>query len=314
MYIYAECFHIKQFYFISRLNYKKNMYNFDLHIHSTLSDGELSPFDIVQMAKRNNVKILAITDHDIVSEKNEIIPLLKKHSIEFLHGVEINCSHKSLRLEVLGYNIDPSNKKLSKKLQEMRNYREKRAKLMIKKLKDKGFEISVERVSEISGYGTIGRPHIAKALLEQGYVKSLNEAFRKYLGDNSPYYVKRMKLEAAEAIALIRDAGGIPVHSHPGFFKTKNIKNHLIELKKLGLMGVEVFYPYPAQLSLYNSSRIKLTPKKYEKYLLSLCEELDLIPTGGTDFHGGESYEKLLKKISHGFEKVAESGFLKSCI
>jgi len=282
------------------------MFKFDLHIHSTLSDGDKSPMEIIRIAVKNKVKLLSITDHDIVLEKNDVNEYAKKHSIKFINGAEINCSHKSLRLEILGYNIDPAERKLSKKLSEMRNFREKRAELMIRKIKEKGFEISSERVSKIAGEGTIGRPHIAKALLEKGYVKSLNEAFRKYLGDNSSCYVKRMKLHAWEAIALVRDAGGIPVHSHPGFFKTKNFKNHLIELKKLGLMGVEVFYPYAMQLPLHNHCGAKLTPKKYEKYLLSLCDELDLIPTGGTDYHGGDHYEKLLDKISHGYEKVEQ--------
>jgi len=284
------------------------MFRFDLHIHSTLSDGEKSSSEIIRMAVKNKVKLLAITDHDIISEKKDISDILKNHSLKFIHGVEINCRHKSVSLEILGYHIDPVEKKLSEKLKEMRDFREKRAEMMIRKLNDRGFEISFERVSELSGKGTIGRPHLAKALLEKGYIKNLQEGFRKYLGDNSPCYVSRMKLDVADAIAIVRNAGGVPVHSHPGFFKTRNLKNHLIELKKLGLMGVEVFYPYPRQVVLRHHSKGSLPQKSYENYLLSLCDELDLIPTGGTDYHGGDNYEELLDKISHGYEKIMGSG------
>lgn len=282
------------------------MFKFDLHIHSTLSDGDKSPAEIILMAVKNKVKLLSITDHDIISAKKDIADLLKTRSLTFIHGIEINCRHKSQSMEILGYYIDPAERKLRDKLKEMREFREKRAEMMIRKLNEKGFGISVERVAEISGQGTIGRPHLAKALLEKGYIKTLNEAFRKYLGDKSPCYVSRMKLDVAEAIALVRNAGGVPVHSHPGFFKARNLKNHLIELKKLGLMGVEVFYPYPRQLSLRHHSKGRVTQKKYENYLLSLCDELDLIPTGGTDYHSGGNYGELADKISHGSDKMGK--------
>ncbi|MBI5376120.1 MAG: PHP domain-containing protein [Candidatus Schekmanbacteria bacterium] len=291
-------------YFKEIIIYIFFMLKFDLHMHSTFSDGEKTPEELVRMAVDNGITTLAITDHDIVEGICIAAAEAKKHLIEIIPGVEVNCVHNTMRMEILGYFIDPANRKLNERLAQMREYREKRADQMIEKLKGINFDISRDRVAEISGTGTIGRPHIARALLEKGYVSSIGEAFRKYLSDNGPCYVSRMKIEAADAIALIRNAGGIPVHSHPGFYKTNDLRQHMIELKKLGLMGVEVFYPYPFQVPLFRNNGEKVSGADYERYLLSIARELEFVVTGGTDYHGGGNYSLTITRISADYEYI----------
>src|SRR3990172_5213380 len=191
------------------------MSKIDLHLHTTYSDGTKTPEELISYIKEFGVGTASITDHDITDGTKEALKISRTLGVEMITGIEINCIHNGSRMEMLGYFIDPDDSELNKKIKEMREFREKRLEKILEKLKSLNMEISKYRVLEIAGEGSIGRPHIAKALLERGYVNSESEAFEKYLADGKPCHVDRMKLTAQEAISLIVNAGGVPVHSHP---------------------------------------------------------------------------------------------------
>ena len=270
------------------------MPNIDLHLHTTYSDGTKSPEELITYLKGFGIKTAAITDHDITDGTKEAVEIGRKVGIEMITGIEINCLHNGSRMEILGYFIDPDNSELNKKIKEMREFRETRLDRIIEKLKNFNMEISKERVLEIAGKGSIGRPHIAQALFEKGYVSTQSEAFEKYLADGKSCHVDRMKLSAQEAISLIKNSGGIPVHSHPGFFKGGNFKKHLAELKGMGLMGIEVIYPYPKS---FNFPEKKSDRASFLNLLRKIAEENDFLLTGGTDFHGNNNYQDLLNNV-----------------
>ena len=277
------------------------MHNIDLHLHTTYSDGTKSPEELITFIKGFGITTASVTDHDITDGTKEAIEIGQKLGMEMIAGIEINCLHNGNRMEILGYFIDPDNSELNKKIKEMREFRETRLDRIIEKLKKHNMEISKERVLEIAGEGSIGRPHIAQALLEKGYVSSPSEAFEKYLADGGPCHVDRMKLSAQEAITLIKNSGGIPVHSHPGYFKGGNFKKHLTELKAMGLMGIEVIYPYPKS---YNFPENKSDRVSFINLLKKIAQENDLLMTGGTDFHGNNSYQDLLNNINIPYEWI----------
>ncbi len=241
----------------------------DLHIHTTASDGDYSPEAVVRAAKAQGFSALAITDHDTLSGLAEAQKISKEIGIELLTGVEISTVHQEKEVHILGYLIDPTNEYLQEKLNLMNNYRQERIAKMVKRLNDLGYEISLNRVYEISGQGAIGRPHVAKALWEKGYIKNIKEAFLKLLSPGCPAYIPRFKITPEEAIELITTAGGIPVLAHPGI----NLDDDLIPyLKNTGLMGLEVWHPE-------HSSQM------VEKYY-KIATQLDLLMTGGSDWHG----------------------------
>jgi predicted metal-dependent phosphoesterase TrpH len=246
----------------------------DLHIHTTASDGRYSPAEIVAMASQKGLVYIAICDHDSI---DGVLPAQKRAAdfpgITVIGGVEINTDVPSGELHVLGYFYDPANQKLIDTLERLRNSRLERAVKMIRKLRNMGIKIDYERVREIAGAGSVGRPHIAEAMLERGYILSLREAFNKYIGRGCPAYVERDKITPLEATRLILRAKGLPVLAHP--FTFDNPETLIIELKNAGLTGLEVYY---------NS----YTPEQIQE-LLQLADKYNLIATGGSDFHGLDS-------------------------
>lgn len=250
----------------------------DLHIHSTASDGTLSPEAIIQLALKKKLSAIAITDHDTVGGVQQLLKQGISPSIHFINGVEISIEapdpfQMGGSLHLLGYGIDPFDDPLNKALKLLQYSRKNRTPKMIAKLNQLGIPITLEQVNHKESVA--GRPHIATALLEMGCVKSFDEAFERYLGHGKPAYVQRLRLNAKEAIQLIRNAGGITVIAHLGVYfslgKTTR-KKLLIRLKELGLQGVEVFYPSHSPAVTHE--------------LKSLAESMDLVMTGGTDFHG----------------------------
>jgi 3',5'-nucleoside bisphosphate phosphatase len=243
----------------------------DLHIHSTASDGRYGPSEIVHMAVTAGMTIIALTDHDTI---DGIFPAIEA-AMEFpaltlIPGVELSTDVPSGEVHVLGYFIDYTNQELKASLERMRNSRAIRTEKMIAKLKELGCDVELARVREIAGNGALGRAHVAQALLEKGYITSFKEAFTKYIGRNGPAYVAREKLKPAEAVQLILKVHGLPVLAHP--FTTLNPETIVKELKMSGLAGMEVYYAgyLPAETN----------------NLLNLAQKYDLIPTGGTDYHG----------------------------
>jgi predicted metal-dependent phosphoesterase TrpH len=245
----------------------------DLHIHSTASDGKFSPHDIVGMALDSGLKIIALTDHDTVKGIIAALEAAKASpDITLIPGVEISTDLADGEAHILGYFIDYTSPEFAKTLERFRNSRVNRGRKMVDKLSSLGIFI------EIAGEGSIGRPHIARAMLEKGYINRFEDAF-KYIGHDGPAYVPRDKMTPEEAVALIVRAKGLPVLAHP--FTVKNPEAMVNSLKKHGLVGIEAYYK-------------DNTPSQTGD-ALKLAEKYGLIATGGTDFHGsGENNETKL--------------------
>ena len=246
----------------------------DLHIHSTASDGRLSPADVVRKSAEIGVTTIALADHD--STDGVAPALLAAEAFPWLKVipcVEISTDVPSGEVHVLGYFIDYTDHKLQVALERMRNSRQGRAQGMIAKLGKRGIHIKWQRVQEIAGSGSIGRPHIAQAMLEKGYIASLKEAFTKYIGRDGTAYVEREKMTPVEAVELILLAKGLPVLAHP--FTINDPETMVIELKAVGLVGIEAYY------GGYTAEEINS--------LVSLADRHNLIATGGSDYHGLEA-------------------------
>ena len=242
----------------------------DLHLHTTASDGRLEPRDIVALAVKVGLDVIAITDHDSIDGITPALAAAKAFpSLMVIPGVEINTDVSHGEVHILGYFIDYIDQKLAIALQKLRDSREGRAQQMITKLSKLGMKIEWQRVLELAQGGSVGRPHVAQALFEKDYVSSEKEAFDKYIGHNGPAYVERYKLLPVEAVELIVDARGLPVLAHPA--DIGGLKELVPKLKGVGLIGIEVYYRG------YNSEVIA--------GLLKIAEQYDLVPTGGTDYH-----------------------------
>jgi predicted metal-dependent phosphoesterase TrpH len=244
----------------------------DLHIHTTASDGHYTPTEIVAMALRLAMKVIAIADHDStdgVPEAQRASDQVGQNGLEVIPAVEINVDFARTELHILGYYVDIQATTLQRTLEQLRESRLSRAQLMVKKLRQAGVVLSWDRVAEIAGEGSVGRPHIARALVERGYVTTIDEAFTHYIGRNGRAYVERHKLEPADAIRLVLGAGGIPVLAHP-----LEVLDMVPNLVQAGLAGLEVYY------TGYSEEEIRL--------LLALAAKHKLLVTGGSDFHGGD--------------------------
>jgi hypothetical protein len=255
----------------------------DLHVHSTASDGKFSPEAIISKAAELGLKVISLTDHDSI---DGIIPALKTVKIypglTFIPGVEISTDMPDGEAHVLGYFIDYTSTELGSTLERFRNSRLRRAQGMVSKLGSLGIDIDWSRVQEIAGDGAIGRPHIAQAMLEKGYIASFKEAFDKYIGHGGPAYVEREKMTPEEAVALIVRSGGLPVLAHP--FTVKEPEALVIKLKAAGLVGIEAYY--------------KDNTAAETEATLGLAAKYGLIATGGSDFHGiADSNDAMLGSV-----------------
>lgn len=251
----------------------------DLHTHTTASDGQLTPTQLVHRAARLALKVIAITDHDTTAGVAEGIAAGRAMGVEVIPGVEINTDVAQAEVHVLGYYVDPDHAELGECLARIREGRVGRARKMAEVLTEMGAPVRFDRILEIAGEGAVGRPHVAQALLEAGHVRGYQDAFDRYIGRNSPAYVEREKFTPAEACALIRRAGGIPVLAHPVAYDRFGAitmvvapERALPELIAAGLGGIEVYYPR------YDAITVE--------YLLGIARRHNLLSTGGTDFHG----------------------------
>lgn len=253
----------------------------DLHLHTTASDGRLEPKELVRLAVKVGLDVIAITDHDVI---DGIVPAIAaaheiSSSLKVIPGIEINTDVPHGEVHILGYFIDYTDKELAATLERMCNSRQERAQKMISKLDSMGMHIEWQRVQEIAQSGSMCRPHIAKALLEKGYVSSLKEAFNNYIGHEGPAYVEREKVLPVEAAKVIASAHGLPVLAHPA--DIDNLDKLVPELKSAGLVGLEVFYG-------------RYSPDVIDK-LLNIAAQYDLVPTGGTDYHAfGDGLEVMI--------------------
>jgi predicted metal-dependent phosphoesterase TrpH len=251
----------------------------DLHIHSTASDGRFSPQAIVTKAAALGLTIIALADHDSV---DGIAPALESARafprLRVIPAVEISTDIPSGEAHVLGYFIDHTRRELLSALERFRSSRQRRAQGMIGKLHDLGINIDWPRVQAIAGDGSIGRPHIAQAMLEKGYINSIQDAFKGYIEHGGPAYVEREKMTPVEAVKLILQSDGLPVLAHP--FTVNNPEAMIMELKAAGLAGIEAYYKD------YTAAEIQS--------LVNLAEKHNLITTGGSDYHGLDKSETML--------------------
>ncbi len=246
----------------------------DLHLHTTASDGRLEPQELVSLAVKVGLNVIAITDHDSIDGIAPAISAARIYpSLTVIPGVELSTDVPRGEVHMLGYFVDYTDSSLASTLDRLRDSRQRRALRIIAKLRDLGIEIQWQRVLELAQGGSIGRPHIAQALLEAGYITSLAEAFSKYIGRNGPAYAEREKMTPLESVKLIRSARGLPVLAHPA--DIEDLDKLIPELIKAGLVGIEVYYT-------------KYTPDIISR-LLKIAEHYRLITTGGTDYHHFEN-------------------------
>ena len=241
----------------------------DLHIHTTASDGICSPKEIVLRAQAIGLKTIAITDHDTVAGLKEAMQFAQFYEVEVIPGIEISTDFTDGLAHVLGYFVDYENQEFTVKLDKMKMARQNRAKEILHKLRKLKIDVPFEKVIEIAGDATIGRPHVEAAMVELGFVPDMVTAFDLYLAEGRPAYADRLKITPKEACQIIRQAGGVAVLAHP--FTVRNYRTLVENLLPL-LSGIETYY---GEFS-----------EEQKQELLCLSREYQLIPTGGSDFHG----------------------------
>jgi hypothetical protein len=244
----------------------------DLHIHTTASDGRLAPDDIIEHAMQANLRYIAITDHDTVDGLlylNKRKRLTSTTTLTVIPGIELSSDLPQYEVHILGYYLDIFNKELYNQLDVIVADRHKRIYRMIEKLDALGYLIEYEQVMQLAGQSTsLGRPHIAKALVQKGYFSKESEVFTTLLYKNGPAYVPHYKLAPAEAIQLIGQAGGIAVLAHPGLIGNDSV---ILDLIQAGIRGIEVYHPKHDAIQI-------------QKYL-AIANQYKLAVTGGSDFH-----------------------------
>ena len=243
----------------------------DLHLHTLASDGRLSPTELIQLVANQGLETISITDHDSTEGLAEAYEAAKKFPyMRIIPGIEMSADIPGDEVHVLGYFLDYHDVEFQEMLTELRRGRVGRAQVMVEKLVALGKPVEWERVLHFAGDGTVGRPHIALAMVEAGYFKEPKEAFEEYLGNNGLAYYDRPKLNPTESVAMIRKVGGVPVLAHPTFMN--DMEAGIASLKKEGLVGMEVYY------AQYDDDTVR--------HLARLAREYDLIPCGGSDYHG----------------------------
>ena len=245
----------------------------DLHIHSTASDGTFTPAEILKRASGLEMRTIALTDHDTVLGIPEALEAAEKYGIELIPGIEMSVDYVGT-YEILGYYIDYKNEEFLEKLEKRNVWRIERMLETINVLNSLGYDITKEEVQEIAGKGSIGRPHIANALIKKGYFNTMQEVFNTLLGAGKKAYVKAKNYSIEEVVQIILKAGGVPVLAHPYLMKMSDerLEEELKKLVSYGLKGIEAYYS-------------ESVPSK-TKYHLELAEKYGLLVTCGSDFHG----------------------------
>jgi predicted metal-dependent phosphoesterase TrpH len=245
-------------------------YPIDLHTHSLRSDGAYAAVEVVRRAAARGVRIQALSDHDTLAGIAEATAEGERLGVRIVPATELNTESEWGDIHILGFFLDPADVALEERLRWLREHRGRRIELMVERLATIGFPVSLERVLEIAQGGALGRPHLAQALFEAGYVPSYDDAFRTLIGKDSPAYVARVGLTPHEAVRLVRDHGGVPSLAHPG--TALDLETVMPQLVDAGLAGIECYYP----------SHSADATVRY----LALARRFDLVPTGGSDFHG----------------------------
>jgi len=275
----------------------------DFHCHSSRSDGVLSPTDLVDLAYKNGVRTFALTDHDTLDGIDEARAAVARHSgMRLIPGVELSCDVPGTEVHMLGLFVDPEDAAFRSILRKFQDDRIERGQKVLAALASMGVSIEWSRVLEIAGEASVGRPHIARAMIERGHVASTEEAFATYLAYDSPAYVEREKLVPADAIEMIHSAGGLAVFAHP--LLTKEHEQIASELAAAGLDGLEAYYRY------FNPEQVAA--------LLELAERLQLTPTGGSDYHGNgrenEVEPGVFNMPTEAIERLLDEASARGCV
>ena len=253
----------------------------DLHVHSTASDGTLSPVELINLADRLELGALAITDHDTIDGSKSALAAGIPDGLRFITGVEISASRPPSfpgpgSFHLLGYLFRPDDAVLNGVLKKLHKARKERNPQIIERLNTLGVDIRLgDALAETNDKSQLGRPHIATAMVRKGLVGSINEAFDRFLATGKPAYVDKYRVDCARAIEVISNAGGISVLAHPGLLEIRcqNRLDALVqELKSMGLRGIEVYYPEHSQTQI--------------DQFMEIAVRHQLLITGGTDFHG----------------------------
>ena len=255
------------------------MIEVDLHLHTTASDGTLTPTQLVHLCAERGLRVICISDHDTTNGLPEALQAAAAYpDLAIIPGIELSTDIPGSEIHILGYFVDHYDEHLQSILNDFRDGRRSRGRQMVQNLNAMGVAISWERVQEIAGDASIGRPHIAQALVEGGYVQYPKDAFDKYIGRNGPAYADRVKLTPADAVRMLLDRGALPVMAHPTYSASKSdrgavdsLPGILADLTAAGLVGMEVYYG-------------DYTPDQV-KWLRGLADDFGLIPCGGSDYH-----------------------------
>ena len=252
----------------------------DLHLHTTASDGVLSPAEIVRYAKGKGLQAIAITDHDTIDGCEEGLSEGGRIGFEVIPGIEISAEYSPGSMHILGFCLDIHHPLLSERLEFLQKARAERNPKMVAKLNQLGIKITYEEVLKASGGGQVGRPHFANVLLEKKVVKSFQEAFDRFLKKGAPAYVDKFRFTSKEALHFIREARGVAVLAHPntlGVSRSSELEKVIAQLVDEGLQGIEVYYPEHSSTEVVQYRTI--------------ADRYKLLSTGGTDYHGIEKNE-----------------------
>ena len=259
----------------------------DLHVHTIFSDGTSTPEELIAQSKKAGLSAIAVVDHDTIQGVPPTLEIGREQGIEVLPGIELSAEYEGLEVHILGYLIDYKNSELIERLDFLKKNRVDRIYKMVKKINELGMDLAPKDVFDIAGEGTVGRLHVARAMVKKNLAGSIFEVFKKHLGDNCPAYVLGFRFSPEQAIKLIKKAGGIPVLAHPYILKKDELIHKFIEQ---GIMGLEVHYAEHSQ-SMVNFYR-------------NIAKEKGLLITGGSDFHGNAKPEVKLGSIKVPYELV----------
>jgi predicted metal-dependent phosphoesterase TrpH len=250
------------------------MPGYDLHSHSNRSDGTLRPAEVIVLAAQRDLAGVALTDHDTFDGLREAAATADELELEFVPGIEFSAEHDGASLHILGYWVDPEDRAIEAELLRLTATRFRRGEMIVEKLRELGFDVSLERVLELAGGEAIARPHIAQAMVEAGIVADEKEAFDRYISDEGLAYVPKHALPPMEALRLIGEAGGVCVLAHPGMWRGNDtVPDELIEqMASGGMVGLEVRHPDHDE-------------EMRDKYS-AMAQRLDLVATAASDCHG----------------------------
>jgi hypothetical protein len=259
----------------------------DLHLHTLYSDSTYTPEQLIRDSKAAGLSAISVVDHDTIDGIDICTQLGKKEGVEVIPGIELSAEYENKEVHILGYFIDHTNKAFKEKLDMLKSNRRDRVYKIIEKLKKVGIDLDPEKVFSLSDRGTVGRLHIARAMVEDGHVRTIYDAFYRFIGDRGPAFVLGFRFTPHDAVKLIKGVGGIPVLAHPYVLNDDQL---IVKFVEFGVMGLEVYYPEHSQ-SLIN-------------VYLEMARKYNLLVTGGSDCHGTAKPEVKIGLIKIPYELV----------